>query len=414
MKDTKFDRKKVIEEMEALKSKRIYEIKKDIIGRDELEADENALNKAVTIKYLGKMEFINEQGELVDKDVFISVEEHSGQFQIRYYDEDQKLLGIQRAFDENIIPSGDMIDKLPEEMNKLEKQDIEEAKSLEELKEEQNQEEQQTEEEQQAQQEPQKLPGTEDEDPQLNKTQTNNLKGPKISLNQIVDEEPLRNIIGLDGKYLQIVDADIIRKLIPDIKIPTSQRTIPIEIFPDGTANVIGEDKLQLSKQEGLNSTTEHLTATNEGAIRQESNIETFNITRKGGMHTIAIGFDENGGTPLEAKYGWRDIENPNEITYAELETVHDGPTQQDQDTKEFKEDASDGVNKSETIAREDAERYARAKGLYVFDYYGNQIGYDLETAKQEISEDGRPVDKIINDLDVKTKEPQRPQSLYE
>ena len=170
MKDTKFDRKKVIEEMEALKSKRIYEIKKDIIGRDELEADENALNKAVTIKYLGKMEFINEQGELVDKDVFISVEEHSGQFQIRYYDEDQKLLGIQRAFDENIIPSGDMIDKLPEEMNKLEKQDIEEAKTLEELKEEQNQEEQQTEEKQQAQQEPQKLPGTEDEAPQLNKT----------------------------------------------------------------------------------------------------------------------------------------------------------------------------------------------------------------------------------------------------
>lgn len=404
MENANFDRKKVIEEMEALKAKRIDEIKRDIIRRNEIEVDEEGLNKAVIAKYLGKMEFVNEQGELVDKDVFILIEEHSGQFQVRYYDEDQKLLGIQRTLDEDIIPSGDMIGKLPEEMKELEGKDIEDAKTLDELKEEQKQEEQEKPEEVQ---EEQQLPGLEDEKkqegPQLTKAQVNSMKGPKTSLNQIVDAQTLRNIIGLEGQYMQIVDADRIRKLIPDIQIPSNQKTIPIEIFPDGTANVIGEDKLQFSRKEGTNSTAEQTTVTNEGLVRNEQNIETFNITNKGGMHTIAVGYDENGGMPLEVKYGWRDVEEPSKITYSELETVHEGPMQQDDDTNQYKKDASEGIDKPKTVAKEDAEKYARAKGLYEFDYYGNATCYDLQTAKEELEQlysEGKDIDQIIAEVE--------------
>lgn len=410
MENENFDIKKVIENMEALKNKRLDEMKRDLIEKN--GTDEKVSEESINVKYLGSMEFINEQGELIDKDVFVLIEEHDGQFQIRYYDEDQKLLGIQRTFDEEIIPSGAMIGKLPEKMKNLKEKDIEDAQTLEELK--KKQKEEQHDNVPEEEQEPQQLPGVQEEH-QLTKNQVNNMKGPKTSLNQIVDKKTLGNIIGLEGKYMQIVDADTIRRLLPDIQIPTNQRTIPIEIYPDGTANVIGEDKLQFSTREGTNSTREQKTVTNEGLVQDEQNIETFNITSKGGMHTIAVGYDENGGRPLEVKYGWRDVEESNHITYSELETVHEGPMKQDNNTNQYKRDDSEGIYKSESVlTQEDLEKYARAKGLYLFDEHGCVEGFDIETAKEEILEDGRDIDEIIEDLDVKTIEPETPKSLYE
>lgn len=433
MENANFDRKKVIEEMEALKAKRIDEIKRDIIGRNEIEVDEEGLNKAVIAKYLGKMEFVNEQGELVDKDVFILIEEHSGQFQVRYYDEDQKLLGIQRTLDEDIIPSGDMIGKLPEEMKESEGKDIEDAKTLDELKEEQKQEEQEKTEEVQ---EEQQLPGLEDEKKQegsqLTKAQVNKMAGPKTRLNQVVNGRTLANTIGLTGMYIQLVDADTVRKMIPDAKIPVGQRNVPIEIYPDGTANVIGEDKLKCSSLEGRTSTKEHTTVTNDGKVQNEQNIETFNIVSTGGMETIAIGYDENysGKNQQEIKYGVRDREDPTKIAYSELETVHNDP-KQDSDAQEYRKEATKGINKgTDTIERaeehqgcgddleaedvdanknnnnvheEDAIRYARAKGLYMVDYYGNATGYDLQTAKEELEQlysEGKDIDQIIEEVE--------------
>lgn len=414
MEEITFDRKKVIQEMESLKSRAIGFIEEDIKERGETEANKEDLDKLVTVKYLGKIGLENEKGEIVDKDWYAIIDRRSGQ--ITYYAENQIYLGQQQGIDGRIQSVWDV----PQKMKDLKKEDIEAAKTLEELEEEQKQEEQEqgageqeTGQEEQAEEEPQQLPGV-DEGPQLTKAQVDRMKGPKTSLTQIVDAETLGNIIGLEGQYMQIVDADTVRKLIPDLQIPSSQRTIPIEILPDGSANVIGEDKLQFSRQEGTNSTAEHATATNEGLLRSEQNLETYNIVSKGGMHTIAVGYDENGGMPLEMKYGWRDVEEPNKIAYSELETVHEGPMMQDDDTNQFKQDASEGIDKAESISTEDAERYARAKGLYLLDEHGNSAGYDLETAKQEIVEDGRDIDEIIEDLDVKTREPHTPKSLYE
>ncbi len=266
----------------------------------------------------------------------------------------------------------------------MEGRDKNEAKTLEELKEEQ--ERQEKAEKAALAEEPQKLPGTEEEGPQLTKAQVDSMKGPKISLTQIVDEQTIGNIIGLEGMYMQIVDADTVRRLIPDIQIPSSQQTMPIEIYPDGTANVIGEDKLQFSRQEGTNSMEQHTTVTNEGLVRSEQNIETYNIVSKGGMHTIAVGYDENGGMPLEAKYGWRDIEDPSNIAYTELETVHEGPMQQDDDTNQYKQDASEGINKGQQSIEDSVETYARAMNIKVMDEHGYPTSeYDLEAAREEL-----------------------------
>ncbi len=118
MENKNFDRKKVIEDMRALRDKRIEEIK-DINSNIAFDADEKDASQQVTVKYLGKMELSNEQGELVEKDVYMTIEEIDGQFQIRYYDESQNLLGIQRAIDEDILLSASLSSKSLEEQSKI-------------------------------------------------------------------------------------------------------------------------------------------------------------------------------------------------------------------------------------------------------------------------------------------------------
>ena len=330
MEEITFDRKKVIEEMKALKANRIDEIKRMITDKGEIQTGEQSIDEAITVKYLGKMEFVNEQGELIDKDVFIMIEEHSGQFQIRYYAEDQKLLGIQRTLDEDIIPSGEMLGKLPEKMKNIEKEDIEEAKTLEELEEEQRQEEQEkgageqeTGQEEQAEEEPQQLPGV-DEGPQLSSEEVNALAGQKIDLNQQVDNVTLAQKMDIEGAFIKFVVADDpnLKRFLPDLDLSAlGQKFIPLQIFPDGTANVIGEEKLAFSTIEGTNSTKEQSTMNSDGVRTKEQGIETYNIP--GTNNCITIGWDEGDiNSPFyEAKFGTRVPDRGNEVNYDELQT---------------------------------------------------------------------------------------------
>jgi len=389
MENTNFDVEKVIKEMKILKEKRLLE-RKAMNEQHGIEEDEAMLSEQITIKYLGKMEFAVEgKEELVEKDVFMSVEEIDGQFQIRYYDENMQCLGIQRAMDKDIILSIDMIEKSPEEkrriMEELEAKDKEQAKTVDELEEEEQSKSQENQQDPEKQDEKKKIEKTDDS--QLNRTQVNRLKGPKVELNQIVDKDTLGDVIGLQGAYMQIIDADEAKKLIPDLQIPSSQRTVPIEIFSDGSANVIGENKLAYSTVEGNNSAQEYVTMKNEGTIRRAQNLETFNIASKGGMHTIAVGYDENGGMPLEAKYGRRDIEDPTKIAYSELETVHEGPLQQADNTQEYQE-AATGVDKGQETLEKFVEEYAIAMNIRVVDEHGYPTSeYDLDAARKQLEE---------------------------
>ena len=400
MVDTKFDRKKVIEEMKNLKAKRIDELRSNMAEQGENQIDEVALESLIKVKYLDQIEIINENGETVKKDLFL-LEEPNGPIKYKYYLEGQELIAVQRTEEDEIILTSNFSTKEEKEQKKLKKdvkeKDKEDAKTIEDLEQEEKTEETEKktedtsktdEQRENEDEEPQQLPGMEEDGPQLTRAQVNSMKGPKTSLNQIVDEQSLRNIIGLEGEFMQIVDADTAKKYIPDLQIPSSQRTVPIEIFPDGTANVIGEDKLQFSQTEGMNSSKEHVTATNEGTVRNEKNLETFNITSRGGMDTIAVGYDENGGMPLEVKYGWRNVEDPTKIAYSELETVHEGPLQQHDDTTQYQQDASEGIYKGQESMEDAIETYAKAMNIRKIDEHGFPTPeYDLDAAQRQLEE---------------------------
>lgn len=225
----------------------------------------------------------------------------------------------------------------------------------------------------------------------LTKKQAQNLNGPKVKTSTIVDGITLGEAIGLDGDFMQIIDRDTAIELFPNIQIPPSQNMVPLEIYSDGTADIIGEDKLKFSNIEGKNSTEEHITTTNEGKVRNEQNLETFNIMSKGGMHTIAIGYDEEYETPLEVKYGRRDINNPTEIAYSELETVHEGPIQKEDNAYQEQKDKTEGIYKGTEIREDTIERYAVAMNIRKVDINGNLTPeYDLELAETLLESEWR------------------------
>lgn len=140
MKNTEFDRIKVIQDMEELKNKKMEEIKSKLIASGQIAIDEENLSESIEIKYLGKIELVGEYGEKIERDWYAAIEQVNGEFQITYYDENQQFLGIQKGIDGEIIPTQSLMWERPDEMN-IKKEDIENAKNKEELEQEQKEEE---------------------------------------------------------------------------------------------------------------------------------------------------------------------------------------------------------------------------------------------------------------------------------
>ena len=342
--------------------------------------------------------------ELVESKIVVNVKDEKGENQVRYYDENADLLGVKingeiilaEKYSEKTLEERDEIKRL------LEETDINKAKTLEQLKEER------------AQEENIKIQKQEEKEnkPQLTAKQVNMLGGHKVNLNQIVEAETLGNVIGLSGDYMQLIDVDKAKELIPELQISTSQRYIPIEIFSDGTANIIGEDKLKQSSIEGINSTKENITQNNEGNRQREQNVETFDIVNKGGKNTVSIGFDENNiNSPSnEIKYGHRDEQEADEVVYTQLETKNESPLKSAEETEEERQEATEGITKGskEEVTKEQAERYARTIGLYSHDNNGNaSLNIDKATEiLKELSRGGKSVEEIIQEAEDGVKQP--------
>ena len=137
---TEFDRVKVIQDMQALKEKKMNDIERKLIASGQIAIDKEQLSKSIEIKYLGKIELVGEYGEKIERDWYAAIEQVNGEFQITYYDENQQFLGIQQGIDEKIIPSQSLMWERPGEMN-IKKEDIENAKTQENLEQEQKEEE---------------------------------------------------------------------------------------------------------------------------------------------------------------------------------------------------------------------------------------------------------------------------------
>lgn len=378
MGNTEFDRLKVIQDMEELKTKKLEEAQLKIKSSRQIV-------ELRDIKYLGKIELVNELGEKIERDWYVVIEQVNGEFQITYYDENQQFLGIQKGIDGEIIPSQSMMWERPDEMTNIKRDDIDNAPTLEKL--EKGEEEAETE---------TVLPGVEEEKIKLTKAEVDRMSGPMTFLNQEIEGVTLANAIGgLTGKYIKFVNADEIRKMFPNVKIPANQRTVPLEVLPDGSANIIGDDKLAISQQEGTNSNREHTVVNEDGQMETQQMMETFKIVNKGesDMQELSISYDENGGTPLEIKYGWRDANN--ETVKVTLENVNSGRVTDD--VREYQQDTSEGNNKPSNVSFEDCMRLAKTKGYYTTDEFGNSV-LDFVRAEEEIRKDGRTVEEIIKD----------------
>ncbi len=218
----------------------------------------------------------------------------------------------------------------------------------------------------------------------LTKQQIDRMEGPQTALNQEINGRTLGNIIQLTGKYIKMVDADTLRRELPDIEIPASSRNVPVEVYENGSAKVIGEDKLKLSHLEAKHSTEEQVTVRHDGTVAEEQNIETFDIVASGGVNTISVGYDEQfkAQQQHEIKFGERDITNPTRIAYTELKSTYEYE-EQDHGTRQYKKET--GKYKGE-------ETIERAQG-------------DEECLKNEKMSvenvDSNPNNNIVHDEDV-------------
>lgn len=387
MKQEKFDRKKVIEEMQALKAKRIAEIT-ELNSQHGVETDQEQLASDIVIKYLGKMELVNEQGELVEKNVYMTIEQIDGQFQMRYYDENQNMLGIQRAIDDEIILSSSLSSASTEEQeriqNELEEKDKEEAKTQEELEQEQAQEEEKE---------------VKQDGPQLTQKQVNSLNGPTVALSQQVDDITLGNKIGIEGEFIKFVDIDEAKKLVPELeRDELGQKFIPLVIAPNGTANVVPEENLKFSTIKGTHSTEKSITENNDGTRRLDQGIVTFEIP---GTHNfITVGFNEQHTTDPYYELKFQTIDrDSNKLGGEELQQQYVG-TIEDPTAHNERRINTEGQLKytKELVTEEQAEKFAKATGMFI-----NGRELDIDNARktlERLSVGGKTVNEIIDEAE--------------
>lgn len=380
MKENNFDRKKVIEDMKKLKSKIVADIKARMLANGETKIDEENLAESVTIKYLGKIGLVNEQGELIESDWYAAIEQIGGELQIVYYDEQQNVLGRQLGIDGEVIPSeGALIEnekgyQKPKEMENL-KEEVEQAKTLEQLEQEQMQTERQK----------QHL--------QLTQKQVNSLTGPKINLNDFVDNNvTLSKKMGIQGEHIQFVDIDKLKAMdIPGFKAPAElgQRFMPIAISSNGTATVVEEDKLKFSTLEGGNASIERDSMNSDGAEKQEQGIVTFNIP--GTNNAITIHWDDELGTSspfYEASFLTRAPDNKGHLD----ELTNEGHLKKDNKAHMEciwnTEGEYEGIIEVDrlTVTEELAKKYAEIRDYQKYDAEGNPT-LDIGKARAELEQ---------------------------
>ena len=365
-----------------------------------IEIDEADLREQITIKPLGQIE-IQVDGETVKKDVFFI--EIKGEEIGKIYDEDLAFIAAMNKGQKDIMLSLELSSKPETEQTRLKEKLVEmdpnSAKTIKNLEDDKESEKGEEPENDSGTQEG-TLPGIEeDEEINLTKAEVDRMSGPMTFLNQEIEGATMANVIGgLTGAYIKFVNADEIRKIFPNVRIPANQRTVPLEVFPDGSARKIGEDKLALSQQEGTNSNREHTVLNEDGQMEAQQMMETFKIVNKGNrdMQEISISYDENGGKPLEIQYGWRNSNN--ETVKVTLENVNSGRVT-DNGTREDQSDTSYGNDKPSRRRNEDCIKLAKAKGYYIAGESGNPV-LDVKRASEELSQDGRPVDEIIREYD--------------
>lgn len=242
------------------------------------------------IVYLGKIkEKTNEDEQIKEKQIYMTIEEKDGNILYRYYDENQELLGIEKEND--YIPTEKNIDKpeLNTNIKSLEKNGL----SLnEQEKKEQNTEKEQ--EQQETNKETIELP--------LDQIVLSDLI-PKenVDLNEYHNGVTLRNILGLSSEYdkLVLVSADQVNKF-----LPANKKILHKDAFvakkPNGEITILTENMLEFDRRSGEHPLEKNETINTDGRIAQEQVTSRFKITNGNGKQYISVGYDEVHGKEIK------------------------------------------------------------------------------------------------------------------
>lgn len=425
--DRDFDMEKVIDKMRSLKNKRDLEILNPQLEKADSSSDtykkiEN--NKVLDVKYLGVIEIDGKE-----KEIYILTEQKEqndgtlAQIE-KYYTEDGEFLGGNNKadqydyliLDEKYLNEKELEEKLQSldkegilDLNKLEKERIEEiAKALgvkpEEIEsiDEIDVEEKENKDQNKENDEKDEIEISEEGVKGLNiKEETSasaNLKG-----------ETLYKKLGLDKKGITGVKK-IARVTTSNIKEVTGESVANREdsfvaIKDNNTAVVLGEDILKEDTRRGTNPRGESLTVNSDGSVEKEAITSSYKIVNGNGQEYLQCGFDENSGK--EIKYTLRSNTTGEDVAI-ELETQR--TYEKDSHVREFLNDKNEGVYEpDEIIERDKKHGECKEKDVTVIDndkdndsheHFEANENYIQEKAKEIISQE-EEIDNIFTQREV-------------
>lgn len=268
---------KIIDNMYELQRKRILDINEKQI--------ENLNIKDII--YLGKVRMPNtEDGQILEKEIYVSIEEKDGKIAYKYFDENQELLAIEQEGKQNI--NGELIKEIKNNNNS------ENELSLKEIEEKQSDKDKEDDKKQVKEDEKVEIPLEQEVTSKVTKKED-------VDLNQIQQGETLRNLLGLSGEYTKIVlvSSSEVNKF-----LPSEQRKINKDCFiavkSSGEGMVLGEDILEYDSRSGINPREENSTINIDGKVNKKQVTSRYKIVNGNGNQYLSVGHDEAVGKEVK------------------------------------------------------------------------------------------------------------------
>lgn len=285
-------KEEMLERLRNVKSMEEYNL--EMLGKsDEIEIDD--------VKYLGEAEINyreNGKRETLKINVYAVIEGKT----IKYYCDEMPLAAETKGVGRNkqeIIPSAeyekifkqgtpikDIIENLKQ--NEIEEQEKpEEQRKIVSLNELEKQKEDDNIKQEKEEKEEQKEQGKQEKEQSY---KISNLKG-EVDLDQQVNGETLRKILGLEEEYECIAPVPA-----SSVGVKSNSKYCFVAVKDDNTCTVLEDDILVEDRQEGTNPYDKDSKVNRDGSISEESSISGFKIVNRPNLH-LSVGFDERSST---------------------------------------------------------------------------------------------------------------------
>lgn len=269
------------------------------IAQEDLEANnfENYEVKDV-IHYNEKVKLVKKENNKKEKfDLYVVITENQ-----KTEKEEEPIFEIEYLEDKNgkVYTIADLIHEYDPRSFENIKDVVDKSKENEQLQEEEQDEEFRTEslneleekEKEEKEEKDKKIETSErkEQDEKIEDLKISNVRG-EVNLDQQVNGETLRKILGLGEEYRSIAPVKT-----STVGVKGSSKYCFVAIKNDKTCTVLEEDILEPDKQEGMNPYDKDTKINRDGTISQDSSIAGFKIANRPNLY-LSVGFDENSST---------------------------------------------------------------------------------------------------------------------